>query len=173
MITCFCDIIRLKNSGRFHMNIYDILRELNIRYEEIEHKAVYTIEEAMQEDIPSKIEGIECKNLFVKSKTKYYLIFLKAEKRANLKAIANLVGEAKLSFANEEELKNRLNLTIGSVTPMGLINDRDNLVTLLIDKELENEKILVHPNVNTKTVSMQLSDLIKLVKYVKHQYILF
>ena len=155
------------------MNIYDILRELNIRYEEIEHKAVYTIEEAMQEDIPSKIEGIECKNLFVKSKTRYYLIFLKAEKRADLKAIANLVGEAKLSFANEEELKNRLNLTIGSVTPLGLINDRDNLVTLLIDKELENQKVLAHPNVNTKTVSMQSSDLIKLVEHIKHQYILF
>lgn len=155
------------------MNIYDILRELNIRYEEIEHKAVYTIEEAMQEDIPSKIEGIECKNLFVKSKTRYYLIFLKAEKRADLKAIANLVGEAKLSFANEEELKNRLNLTIGSVTPLGLINDRDNLVTLLIDKELENQKVLVHPNVNTKTVSIQLSDLIKLIENIKHQYILF
>ena len=155
------------------MNIYDILRELNIRYEEIEHKAVYTIEEAMQEDIPSKIEGIECKNLFVKSKTRYYLIFLKAEKRADLKAIANLVGEAKLSFANEEELKNSLNLTIGSVTPLGLINDRDNLVTLLIDKELENQKVLVHPNVNTKTVSIQLSDLIKLIEHIKHQYILF
>jgi len=155
------------------MNIYDILRELNIRYEEIEHKAVYTVEEAMQEDIPSKIEGIECKNLFVKSKTRYYLIFLKAEKRADLKAIANLVGEAKLSFANEEELKNRLNLTIGSVTPLGLINDRDNLVTLLIDKELGNQKVLVHPNVNTKTVSIQLSDLIKLIEHIEHQYILF
>ena len=155
------------------MNIYDILRELNIRYEEIEHKAVYTVGEAMQEDIPSKIEGIECKNLFVKSKTRYYLIFLKAEKRADLKAIANLVGEAKLSFAKEEELKNILNLTIGSVTPLGLINDRDNLVTLLIDKELENQKVLVHPNVNTKTVSIQLSDLIKLIENIKHQYILF
>ena len=105
--------------------------------------------------------------------TRYYLIFLKAEKRADLKAIANLVGEAKLSFANEEELKNRLNLTIGSVTPLGLINDRDNLVTLLIDKELENQKVLAHPNVNTKTVSMQSSDLIKLVEHIKHQYILF
>lgn len=155
------------------MNVYDILKELNIEYEEIEHKAVYTVEEAMQEDIPSKIEGIECKNLFVKSKTKYYLIFIKAEKRADLKAIAHLVNEAKLSFASEEELKNILNLTIGSVTPLGLINDKDNLATLLIDKELENKKVLAHPNVNTKTVSMQLGDLIKLVEYIKHQYILF
>lgn len=155
------------------MNIYDILKELDIRYEEIEHKAVYTIEEAMQEDIPSKIEGIECKNLFVKSKNKYYLIFIKAEKRAELKLVAELLNETRLSFASEKELKDILNLTIGSVTPFGLVNDRENLVTLLIDKELENQKVLVHPNVNIKTVSIQLSDLIKLVEYIKHQYILF
>lgn len=155
------------------MNVYEVLKELNIDYEEIEHKAVYTVEEAMQEDIPSKIEGIECKNLFVKSKAKYYLIFIKAEKRADLKAIAHLVNEAKLSFASEEELKDILDLTIGSVTPLGLINDKNNLVTLLIDKELANEKVLAHPNINTKTVSMQLSDLIKLVQHIKHQYILF
>jgi len=155
------------------MNVYEVLKELNIDYEEIEHKAVYTVEEAMQEAIPSKIEGIECKNLFVKSKDRYYLIFIKAEKRADLKAMAHLLNETRLSFASEEELKDILGLTIGSVTPLGLINDKNNLVTLLIDKELANEKVLAHPNINTKTVSMQLSDLIKLVQHIKHQYILF
>lgn len=155
------------------MDIYKILMELNINYEEIEHKAIYTAEEALQEDIANKIDGIGCKNLFVKSKDRYYLIFIKAEKRADLKAIAHLVNEAKLSFASEEELKDILDLTIGSVTPLGLINDKNNLVTLLIDKELANEKVLAHPNINTKTVSMQLSDLIKLVQHIKHQYILF
>ena len=84
-----------------------------------------------------------------------------------------MLNETRLSFASEKELKDILNLTIGSVTPFGLVNDRENLVTLLIDKELENQKVLVHPNVNTKTVSIQLSDLIKLVEYIKHQYILF
>ncbi len=155
------------------MDIYKILMELNINYEEIEHKAIYTAEEALQEDIANKIDGIGCKNLFVKSKDRYYLIFIKAEKRADLKAIAHLVNEAKLSFASEEELKDILDLTIGSVTPLGLVNDKNNLVTLLIDKELANEKVLAHPNINTKTVSMQLSDLIKLVQHIKHQYILF
>ena len=155
------------------MNIYDILKELDIRYEEIEHKAIYTAEEALQENIANRIDGIGCKNLFVKSKNKYYLIFIKAEKRAEQKLVAELLKETRLSFASEKELKNILNLTIGSVTPFGLVNDRENLVTLLIDKELENQKVLVHPNVNTKTVSIQLSDLIKLVEYIKHQYILF
>lgn len=155
------------------MNIYDILKELDIRYEEIEHKAIYTAEEALQENIANRIDGIGCKNLFVKSKNKYYLIFIKAEKRAELKLVAELLNETRLSFASEKELKDILNLTIGSVTPFGLVNDRENLVTLLIDKELENQKVLVHPNVNTKTVSIQLSDLIKLIEHIKHQYILF
>ena len=155
------------------MNIYDILKELDIRYEEIEHKAIYTAEEALQENIANRIDGIGCKNLFVKSKNKYYLIFIKAEKRAELKLVEELLNETRLSFASEKELKDILNLTIGSVTPFGLVNDRENLVTLLIDKELENQKVLVHPNVNTKTVSIQLSDLIKLVEHIKHQYILF
>ena len=155
------------------MNIYDILKELDIRYEEIEHKAIYTAEEALQENIANRIDGIGCKNLFVKSKNKYYLIFIKAEKRAELKLVAELLNETRLSFASEKELKDILDLTVGSVTPFGLVNDRDNLVTLLIDKELENQKVLVHPNVNTKTVSIQLSDLIKLVEHIKHQYILF
>ena len=143
------------------MNIYDILKELDIRYEEIEHKAIYTAEEALQENIANRIDGIGCKNLFVKSKNKYYLIFIKAEKRAELKLVAELLNETRLSFASEKDLKDILDLTVGSVTPFGLVNDRDNLVTLLIDKELENQKVLVHPNVNTKTVSIQLSDLIK------------
>lgn len=155
------------------MNIYDILKELDIRYEEIEHKAIYTAEEALQENIANRIDGIGCKNLFVKSKNKYYLIFIKAEKRAELKLVAELLNETRLSFASEKELKDILDLTVGSVTPFGLVNDRENLVTLLIDKELENQKVLVHPNVNTKTVSIQLSDLIKLVEHIKHQYILF
>ena len=72
------------------MDIYKLLNKLNIDYAEIEHKAVYTIEEALNENIHNRIEGIECKNLFLKSKTKYYLIFMKADKRADLKLIANL-----------------------------------------------------------------------------------
>lgn len=154
------------------MDIYKLLNELNINYTEIEHKAVYTIEEALNEDIHNRIEGIECKNLFLKSKTKYYLIFMKADKRADLKLIANQINISKLTFAKEEELKKTLNLSAGSVTPMGIINDKENLVTILIDKELEGEKVLVHPNVNTKTISIKLGDLIRIIEYTNHKYIM-
>ena len=155
------------------MEIYNVLDKLNIKYEELTHKAVYTIEEALEENIPDRIEGIECKNLFVKSKTSYYLIFIRADKRADLKLLANLLKEEKLTFAKEEELKSILELDIGSVTPLGIINDKDNIVTLLIDKELENKKVLVHPNINTKTLSIKFDDLMKFIEYTEHRYMFF
>ncbi len=155
------------------MEIHKLLSDLNIKYDEIEHKAVYTIEEAINERIMDRIDGIECKNLFVKNKNHYYLIFIESSKRANLKEIATFVCEQKLSFASEEELKRILSLDIGSVTPMGIINDKDNLVTLILDKDLKDKKVLVHPNVNTKTINIEFSDLIKFIEFLNHKYIIY
>ena len=155
------------------MDLYDVLKELDIKYDEIEHKAVYTIDEAMNEKIMDKIDGIECKNLFVKYKNNYYLIFMESSKKANLKEIAELVQKQKLSFASEIELKSILSLDIGSVTPMGIINDKDNLVTLVLDKDLKGKKVLVHPNVNTKTINIEFNDLIKFIEHLNHKYIFY
>lgn len=155
------------------MDIYNILNELNIKYEQIEHKPVFTIEEALEENIPDKINGVECKNLFVKNKDNYYLIFMEASKRANLKELAKLLNKSKLSFSNEKELKEILNLNIGSVTPIGIINDKNNLVVLLIDRDLKGKKVLVHPNTNTKTMSIEYEDLIRFIEYTNHKYIVF
>lgn len=155
------------------MEIYQLFHDLKIEYEEIEHQAVYTIEEAFHEDIPSKIDGIECKNLFVKGKSSYYLILLEAHKKANLKELARVMKEPKLSFAKVEELEQILHLNIGSVTPLGIIYDQDHVVTLLLDHELQHQKILVHPNTNTKTVSIDFDDLIKIIHATKHTYKMF
>lgn len=155
------------------MNIYDYLNKLNIEYKELEHNAVYTIEEAIKEDIPNRIGGTECKNLFVKNKNNYYLIFMECNKRANLKEISSIVNESKLSFANIEELKEILDLDLGSVTPLGIINDINNKVTLILDKELNNKEILVHPLVNTKTIKINFNDLIHFIESLNHKYILY
>ena len=153
------------------MDLYKVLDNLNISYEELEHNAIFTIEEALKENIPERINGIECKNLFCKNKDHYYLIFIEARKRADLKALAKLVGESHLSFASLIELKSILDLDLGSVTPLGIINDIHNQVKLLIDRELENKKVLVHPNINTKTMSIKYEDLIKFIEYTNHDYI--
>ena len=154
------------------MEILNILNKLNINYEIISHQAVYTVEEAKQ--IENMIEGIGCKNLFLKDKQKNYFVFvLEENKRANLKELATYLNVSKLSFATSEELKEVLNLEPGSVTPLSIINDKENKVTLILDQELTNNKILVHPNTNTKTLSLSFEDLIKFIEFTNHKYIIY
>lgn len=154
------------------MNIYEILDKLEIIYEEIEHPAVYTVEEANQ--IERMIEGIGCKNLFLTDKKgHYYLYVLKDNKKADLKELALKLNVLRLTFGSEADLNNLLGLTKGSVTPLGVINDSDNKVILVFDSELVSEKLLCHPNVNTKTMSIDWNDLIKLIEYTKHSYIIY
>ena len=153
------------------MTIYDILDELKISYEEISHKAVFTVEEANA--IEQQIKGLGCKNLFLTNKKgKYYIYVLEDSKQANLKELQSFLNEKRLSFGKEEELNEILNLTKGSVTPLGIINDKENLVTVLLDKDLIDKRILAHPNVNTKTVSLEYQDLIKIIEYTNHNYII-
>lgn len=153
------------------MTIYEILDKLKISYEEISHKAVFTVEEANA--IQEQINGVGCKNLFLTNKKgKYYIYVLEDSKQANLKELQIFLNEKRLSFGKEEELNEILKLTKGSVTPLGIINDKDNLVTILLDKDLIDKRILAHPNVNTKTISLEYKDLIKIIEYTNHNYII-
>ena len=153
------------------MDLYNVLKELNIFYEEISHNKVMTIEEAKK--IENMIDGIGSKNLFLTDKKKYYLVILEENKRANIKELINIIGCNKLSFASSEKLKEILGLEEGSVTPFGIINDKDNRVVLLIDKDLRDNQLLFHPNINTKTISVNYDDLIKFIEYENHEYIVF
>ena len=153
------------------MTIYEILDELKISYEEISHKAVFTVEEANA--IQEQINGVGCKNLFLTNKKgKYYIYVLEDSKQANLKELQIFLNEKRLSFGKEEELNKILKLTKGSVTPLGIINDKDNLVTILLDKDLIDKRILALPFVNTKTISLEYKDLIKIIEYANHNYII-
>ena len=99
------------------MTIYEILDELKISYEEISHKAVFTVDEANA--IEEQINGLGCKNLFLTNKKgKYYIYVLEDSKQANLKELQTFLNEKRLSFGKEEELNEILNLTKGSVTQM-------------------------------------------------------
>ena len=152
------------------MDLYKILKELNIEYEEVSHEKVMTVEEAM--NLENMIDGIGSKNLFLTDKKNYYLIILEENKRANIKELVNILGCKKLSFASSERLKEVLDLEEGSVTPFGIINDKDNKVVLVIDRDLVGKRLLFHPNTNTKTMSVTYDDLIKFIEYEKHKYIL-
>ena len=152
------------------MVLFDILNKLNIQYDLVEHKAVFNCEQA--QEIKKLIDSIGCKNLFVTDKHSFYLIILKDNKKADLKSIAQKIGTKRLSFCSDQQLMDILKLKIGSVSPFGIVNDSENKVTLLIDSDLKNKKLLFHPNINTKTISIEFDDLIKFIEYEKNKYIL-
>ncbi|MBR2137800.1 MAG: prolyl-tRNA synthetase associated domain-containing protein [Bacilli bacterium] len=141
------------------------LDELKIDYELMEHEAVYTIEEMENLNMPRIDEVI--KNLFVRDEKKqnYYLIIVSKNKSVNLKELRRKIECKPLTFAKEEDLYKYLGLTKGAVTPLGVFNDKDAFVHLIIDKDLYSyERIGIHPNENTATVWVKLDDIIKLYK---------
>lgn len=154
------------------MDIFKILDELKINYDVLEHQAVYTVEEAKQ--IENMIEGLGCKNLFLTDKKgNYFLLVLEENKKANLKELAKLLNVSKLTFASEEALQEILGLEPGSVTPLSIINDKENKVLLIIDNDIVDKKILVHPNTNKKTMSIEFKDIEKFIEHTNHKYILY
>lgn len=140
------------------------LDELNIKYEVVDHPPVYTIEE--MENLNLEGKGHVVKNLFLKNSNgkKHYLVVLKGDKKADLKSIKSQIQSSALSFASEERLEKHLNLLKGAVTPLGIINDKEHCVNVVIDDDLKNQNTLgIHPNVNTSTVFISYNDMIKFI----------
>ena len=140
------------------------LDELNIHYKLIDHPAVYTID--TMDELHLNKNGHIVKNLFLKNSNgkKHYLVVLKGNKKANLKSIKSQINSTALSFASEERLEKYLGLSKGAVTPLGIINDEEHLVNIVLDEDLKKEEIIgVHPNVNTSTVFISYNDLIKFI----------
>ncbi|MFA6422175.1 MAG: prolyl-tRNA synthetase associated domain-containing protein [Candidatus Buchananbacteria bacterium] len=144
-------------------DIYQILNDLEIEYQKIDHPAVFTVEEAKKYDTP----GVgHCKNLFLRNKKgdKHYLFVLPSEKRVDFKKLSETLNEDRLSFASDERLQKYLGLTAGSVSPFGIINDENNEVVVVLDQELFNEeKLGFHPNINTATLIINSDDLKKFI----------
>ena len=152
------------------MDIYKFLTQLGIDYQKINHQSVSTVEEAMF--INEQIDGVACKNLFFKSSDKQFFIYMMTvEKRADLKYIAKQIGSKRLSFASDEELVELLKLIPGSVTPLGIINDNKR-VKILIDRELRAQRLLIHPNINTATISITYDDLLLFINACGNEYLI-
>jgi Ala-tRNA(Pro) deacylase len=135
------------------------LRELGIEYARHEHPPVATVEEA--EAHWTGIDGTHCKNLFLRNQkgNRHYLVVLTASKRADLKAVADQIGDGKLSFASPERLMTSLGVTPGSVSPFGLINDRDHAVRVALDRDFQTAaRLAFHPNINTRTFTIAAAD---------------
>ena len=139
--------------------VLDRLSSLGIAYERIEHPPAPTVEEA--EKHWAGIDAAHCKNLFLRNQkgNRHYLVIIAHTKRADLRAVANQIGDGKLSFASPERLMTYLGVTPGSVSPAGLINDHNHDVRVYLDRELKTAaRISFHPNVNTTTLAVSFSD---------------
>lgn len=154
------------------MNIFELLNELKINFRSLEHAAVYTVEESHRLKIFEKLGGQACKNLFLRDKRgEFFLLTLPADKRADLKLVAKKLNLPRLSFASEEDLEKILGLQTGAVTPLGIINDAQKKVRLIIDAELEGKILLLHPNTNTATIALAFADLLKIIRRTAHEYL--
>ena len=153
------------------MRVYDLLDKLHIPYKRVDHEAAYTIEACAAVDELLQIHI--CKNLFLcnRQETKFYLLMIPGDKKFKTKDISEQIGSARLSFAKESYMEEFLDITPGSVSVLGLMNDHDNRVQLLIDTDLlAYEEFGCHPCMNTTSLKMKMRDLLdKFMPAVKHE----
>ncbi|MBR2640749.1 MAG: 4-(cytidine 5'-diphospho)-2-C-methyl-D-erythritol kinase, partial [Oscillospiraceae bacterium] len=145
--------------------VYERFKKLGIKYERVDHPAVYTMEEMDSLGIFNK--GVVGKNLFLRDNKgkRHFLVFVFGDKHTDLEAIQNELGIKHVSFGSAERLDKYLGLTKGSVSPLGVINDTDASVEFIIDSEfMDFPCVGVHPNQNTSTVWISFEDLIKVIK---------
>ena len=139
--------------------VYTILNEQNISYEKHSHPPVHTVEEA--EEYWKEIQGSHTKNLFFRNKkgNRHILVVMNHNKSLDIKELQKKIGAGTLSFASDRRLEQYLGLTRGAVSPFGLINDEQNAVEVIVEKDLMNhDQINFHPNVNTATITLSTAD---------------
>lgn len=150
--------------------VYDLLDLLEIPYLRLDHDAAAHIEGCGE---VGKILGVKiCKNLFLcnRQKTDFYLLAMPGEKQFHTKDLSAQIESSRLSFAEAEYMEKFLNVTPGSVSVMGLMNDGDNRVKLLLDRDiLQSEYFGCHPCINTSSLKLKTSDVLdKFLPYVRH-----
>ena len=152
------------------IRVYDFLDSLGIAYKRVDHEAAMTME-ACEEIDRTLSEGVEkgvaiCKNLFLcnRQATDFYLLLIPGDKPFKTKYLSAQIGSSRLSFAKPEYMEQYLDITPGSVSVMGLMNDREKKVQLLIDEDvLQDEYFACHPCINTSSLRFRTADLMEKV----------
>lgn len=162
-------------AGRLEKEIrtYDLLDRLGVEYERIDHEPAMTMEDCKEVD--QLLEAVICKNLFLcnRQKTAFYLLMIPDTKVFHTKDLSAQIGSARLSFAKPEYMEEFLDITPGSVSVMGLMNDKEHRVQLLIDEDvLDGEYIGCHPCINTSSIRFKVKDLIeKVIPAMEHDFV--
>jgi len=151
--------------------LYIILQELGIMFEYHEHPPLATIEEAKihWKDYNSG----RCKNIFFRNHKgdRHYLVILEHLRQLDIHDLEKRLRQGKLSFASDQRLKKYLGVEPGSVSPFGLINDKEHHVHLFIDEKLKDSvRLAFHPNKNTASLVISKSDFLKFLDHAGNSY---
>ena len=153
------------------MRTYRFLNKAGITFKRADHDCAETMEDCLQ--IEKVLKAPICKNLFLcnRQKTNFYLLLMPGDKPFKTKEITKQIGSARLSFGPEEYMWEYMNCRQGSASVLGLMNDTDNHVRLLIDEDLKkNPYIGAHPCNNTSTLKLHTSDIFgKFLEKVGHE----
>lgn len=156
------------------MRVYDLLDSLGIFYERTDHIAAKTMQDC--QEIDRILDVVICKNLFLcnRQKTKFYLLMMPGDKVFKTKDLSGAIGSSRLSFADPADMEKYLNITPGAVSVMGLMNDTENHVQLLVDKPVAGSTLFgCHPCVNTSSLRMKTSDVMGIfLPAVRHEAII-
>lgn len=162
-------------TGRLEKEIrtYDLLDRLGVAYERVDHEPAMTME--VCQAIDEVLQATICKNLFLcnRQETAFYLLMMPDDKPFRTKDLSAQIGSARLSFAKPEYMKQFLDITPGSVSVMGLMNDKEKRVQLLIDEDvLNSEYVGCHPCINTSSIRLLTKDLVdEVIPAMEHTYI--
>ncbi len=142
------------------IRVYDFLDRLGVDYERVDHPALMTMEacEAVDKVLDTRI----CKNLFLcnAQRTQFYLLLMPGDKKFKTAVLSKQIGSARLSFAEPEYMLEMLDITPGSVSVMGLMNDKNRRVRLLIDEDVLKEPVFAcHPCINTSSLRFATREL--------------
>ncbi len=151
--------------------VYDLLDQLNIDYQRLDHQKANTMEVCLE--IEKSLKSTICKNLFLvnSNKSQYYLLMLKENKKFKTKVISKQINSSRLSFGSDEKMLEYLDITPGSVSLLGLMNDHEHHVQLLMDKDLlEDDYLGCHPCINTSSLKIKMKDVFeKIIPSLHHE----
>ena len=153
-----------------YQKVVDRLNELGIPFQIVEHEPVLTTEQA--DRFIEGIEGVRTKTMFLTNKKKrnFYLVIIDDAKRLDMDVFKEIVEENRIKMASAETLNDKMMLLPGTVSPFGLLNNRDKDIQVYFDQEIvSEERMCFHPNTNEKTIFVNTEDLFTFLKAIGYE----
>ena len=154
-------------------DLFELLIKIGLEFEIHNHKPLFTVEDS--ENLRGEILGAHTKNLFLKNKNNDFFLFSCDENaKVDLKRFSKSINAKNLSFANESYLEKYMGIKPGSVSPFGLLNDKDGVVNFYFDHKLTKSKVInFHPLINTTTITLKTNDFINFILENKKKIYIF